>query len=147
MHKNAVWLFFVATIFTITLFYTGKTSVKLYQYLQLSSEIEASATAWSIKQEAEDKFVPMAKYNFKVGKKFYEGETLFYNEATTNPWAAEESLKPLAAKQYHVWFQQKNPSNSSLQKSFPLKECIYAGILWIISIYFFWLGVYVAKMQ
>ena len=147
MHKNSAWLCFLAFIFVITFTYTGKTLIQSYHYLQLSSETEASATAWSIHKEADDEFIPLAKYTFQVRDNFYDGETLLIEETTNNPWAAEESLKPLAAKKHHVWYSPKDPAISSLQKKFPLKECIYAGILWAISIYFFWLGVYVAKLQ
>lgn len=147
MHKNPVWLFFLAIILLITGFYTYKAGIKLYRHLNLSSETEVAATAWSIKTEGEDKFVPLGKYTFEVRGKFYNGETLFYDETTHNPWAAEESLKPLAAKIHRVWYAPKDPSNSSLQKNFPLKECIYAGALWALTIYFLGLGAYVAKME
>lgn len=146
LHKNKIWLFFLALVFTFTLIYTVKTVSLLYYYASLSESIESSATAWSV-QTVKDESIPLAKYTFYVGGKLYEGETLFYHEASDNPWAIEEALKSLAAKEHKVWYSSKDPLYSSLQKKFPLKECIYTVILWGISIYFFWLGVYVAKLQ
>lgn len=147
MHKNPIWLCFLSIIILATCIYTGTIGFKLYRYWSLSSQTEALATAWSIQTDSDEEFVPLAKYTFQAGDKFFVGQTLFSDQKTSNPWAAQEALKPLAAKKHHVWYASKDPSDSSLQRKFPFKECIYAGVLWAVCIYFFWLGVYVAKVQ
>lgn len=147
MHKNIVWLCFLALVFIVTLLYTGHVLAGAYRYLQLSSAAEASATAWSVEMDNDSEYVPLVKYTFQVDDKFYEGKTLFYDEKVNNPWAAEESLKSLAVKNHQVWYSPKDPMNSTLHKEFSVKEVVYVCILWILSVYFFWLGVYVAKQQ
>lgn len=147
MHKNPFWLGLLVVVFMTALVYTAVVSNRIYRHLQLSSFTEASAVGWSVKSEGEDSFVPEARYTFELNGKFYSGATLFYDDAVNNPWAAEEMLKPMAAKTHRVWYSPADPANSSMHKKFPLKESIYATVLWALSIYFFWLGVYVAKMQ
>lgn len=147
MHKNPIWLCFLTLVLLMTLVYTGKMTTIFYHYLQLSSETEVAAIAWSVKTEAEDEFVPQAKYTFAANGQFYSGSTLFHDDAVNNPMGAEESLKALTGKDHRVWYSPKNPQMSSLQKNFPLKESVYTAILWGLLIYFFWLGVYVAKLQ
>lgn len=147
LHKNKVWLCFLSIIFLITCAYTGKTLYKLYDYMSLSSLTHSKSIEWSVNAETEDLYLPAARYAFEAKGKVYEGEMLFSQEAYRNPWAAEESLKNLAATYHSVWFSPSDPAHSSLQKKFPLKESIYAGVLWALSVYFFWLGAYVAKVH
>ncbi len=102
---------------------------------------------WQVEQLNEDRWIIKADYRFKIKNKEYRGETLFKNDLYWNSWAAESALKVYSQKDWMVWYSSSNPQYSSLQKNFPLKECISTGILWIILIYFFGLGYYVATRK
>lgn len=147
MHKNPIWLCFLSLVILLTVGYTGKTLWEVYGYLQLSSSTDASATAWSVRKEEEGVFVPVAKYTYSIRGTFYKGETSFLSETANNSLAAEDVVQELATKMRTVWFSPKHPEYSSLEKKLPLKACIYAGILWALCVYFFWLGIYVGNIQ
>lgn len=147
MYKNRAWLILLTLVFVVTCFYTLKAFVISYTYVTLSSETEAAATAWSIEEKGEEEFIPLVKYTYLVKDVFYHGETLFYQDKTTNLWAAEDVVKNLASKAHRVWYSPKDPADSSLMKKFPLKEILSAAVLWALTLYFFWLGVYVAKLK
>jgi hypothetical protein len=146
MHKNPVWLAFLFLILLGTLSYTGKAFYHAYTYLKLSSETDAVTTSWSVQSDVEGDYTPYAHYTYVVKGTPYQGNTLFTENGTANPLAAEDVIKELAATPHKVYYQPSDPSYSSLHKKFPLKECISAGVLWALALYFFWLGVYVANL-
>lgn len=147
MHKNPIWITFLTIVLLITGIFTVKAFAAVYEYMSLSLETEAAGTAWTTIKEEDDRYVPHVKYTYQVRDAFYQGESSFQKDTTANPWAAENALKELAAKKYKVWYSNSTPSYSSLHKNFPFKPILYAGVLWALSIYFFWLGAYVAKLQ
>jgi hypothetical protein len=77
----------------------------------------------------------------------YSGASVLTDEPFRNRWGAQEAITQYAAKEWRVWFDHKDPDYSSLQKKFPLKECVSAIFLWGLLLYFLWLGFYVAKFN
>lgn len=147
MHKNFIWLCFLSLITGGVGWITIKALYLVYLYMSLNTEAPAENLQWSVEQLSEDQFVTKANYNFKVKDQPYSGETLFKGDVYWNPSAAEDALKVYAQKDWSVWYSSRNPRYSSLQKNFPFKECISALVLWILLLYFFGLGYYVATRK
>ncbi len=147
MHKNFLWLFFLSMIMGAVGWFTLKTLYLVYLYMSLNAEVPAENLKWGVEQLSEDQFVLRADYSFFARGKPYTGTTLFKNDIFWNPTVAEDALKVYDQKDWMVWYAKENPQYSSLQKNFPLKECISMGVLWILLLYFFGLGYYAAKKK
>jgi hypothetical protein len=147
-HKNWFWQLFLMAIGAIVLWYTGSAAYGLYQYHRLNREMQAHSVQWAVKKEADDAYFLIAKYQFSpLQNSLVEGETIFKFPIFWNAWAAEKAIPEYAAKSWLVYYVGNNPSISSLQKNFPLKECISATVLWGILIYFLWLDRYISKWE
>lgn len=143
MHKNYVWLCFLSLATGAVGWFTLKALYAVYLFVALDVSAPAENLKWKVAQLSEDQFVMKADYTFTRKEQKFSGETLFKNDVYWNPWAAEDALKVYSTKDWTAWYSSGNPQYSSLQKNFPLKECISAGVLWILLLYFFGLGYYV----
>lgn len=147
MHKNPIWFALLALISLTTLWFSAIAVYNLYGYFRLTETISAQDIRWSIKEEDPESFQVVADYTFLVNDQQYEGSTTFNDWPYRNPWGAQEALKVKEKQNWFVWYAASNANHSSLQKSFPIKECITMGILWGLLIYFLWLDSYVARYQ
>lgn len=147
-HKNWIWRAFLIAFGVLVLFYGGKAAYKSYQYSLLTEQTPALAVHWSIKKKSSDAYILTARQQFSVFEnKFFEGTTIFSHPIYWNEWAANEALKEQASKQWLVWYAPSNPELSSLQKKFPIQECLSGLALLGIFLYFLWVDHYAAKFR
>ncbi len=147
MHKNLVWLGFLAMVFGAVIWVTIKAIYMFYLYTSLNATVSAENLNWSIEQLSDERFAMKAHYIYEVEERAFNGETVFKNDIYRNPLAAEDALKVYSQKDWTAWYSVRNPQYSSLQKNFPLKEFLSATVLWIIMLYFFGLGYYAAQKR
>jgi hypothetical protein len=147
MHRNPIWLIFLAVIAAVAIGYSSFTLYKLYGYYTLTRETSPLSIQWTVKVLSDDEYAVNGAYAFLVEGKTIQGETLFKDETFMNPWAAEASVQKFSGKSWKVWYQPSNLHHSTLQKKFPLKECSSAGVLLALLLYFIWLGFYVTRYQ
>ena len=147
MHKNIFWQAFLVVIFVITVWYTVAALYSYYFYSHLSIEKNALAIEWKVEKKSDDIYFLNAFYRFDFEGKVYFGNRVLTEEPYRNTWAAQEAIKEFTDRQWKVWFDPQNPARSSLQKTFPFKECLSAVFLWGLLFYFLWLGFYVAKFK
>ena len=147
MHKNFLWQAFLLVIFCATLWYSAVALYSYYSYSQLKTQIAVSSIQWEVEEKSEDNYLIKALYQFKYRNNPYSGSTTLSDIPYRNQWAAQQAIKEYSKKNWKTWFDPQNPNHSSLQKNFPLKECISAIFLWGLTIYFLWLGFYVAKFK
>lgn len=144
MQRNPFWILFITLILMGTVGYTTYALIKVWHYIRLDSHTETQNISWSMISSNEDAFVLFAHYSFIKDGKIYHGQTR-WQEAYLNQWAAKEAIARLKQSPPAVWFNSSSAEISSLQKLFPLKESIYAGLLWSLGIYFLGLGYYVNR--
>lgn len=145
MHKNRLWLIFLSIVAAVTLWYAAVAFYKVHQYCSLTQVTSARTEQWSVKEIGRDEFAPYVHYSFMVNSVRYFGESLVFAPYFRNAWAVEEEIPKLAEKEWLVWYNPSNPYYSTLQKKFPVKECIFAGVLFTLLLYFVGLGYYVSK--
>lgn len=143
MHKNLLWLTFLGSIIVVTLWFCGIAALELYKYSMLKNQAPVKTIFWTVKTIDEDLYHPHAEYSYLVKEKEYKTEETVKNLYYRNKSAAEEGVENLNQKQWEVWYDPKYPSYSSLDKSFPLKETLSAGVLIGVTLYFLGLGYYV----
>lgn len=147
MHQNRIWKFFLLALALVVLWFSGSTTYKMFNYLRLNSQAPAEQMEWSVVEASEDRFLLQASYIFHVDEKVYHGNSVLVPPFFRNEWAAKQDLPTFAARQWQVWYFSWDPGFSSLQKNFPIKECISTLLLWGILIYFVRIGYYVAKLS
>lgn len=147
IHNNRYYLAFMLILGFVVCGYTGTALWRWYGYISLSKQAKVETVEWSIVERGSSSYVMNGKYRFDLQGTKFEGETDFSDDNYLNGWSAEQGLKNYQAKSWNVWYQPSNPHYSSLQKKFPLKECLSAVVMWGLWFYFFWLGVYVAQKK
>ncbi len=147
MHSNPVWLTFLTVVALVVLWFVGSALWKTYTYGRLDAQVPSKKIEWSVSQLSDDYFVLQAHYEYDVANHPYTGETVFKEDLYRNAYAAEQVIPIYAREQKEVWYNHKEPQYSSLQKKFPLKECISAAFLTGLFVYFIWLGFYVGRFR
>lgn len=147
MHKNHSWLAFLSVIAFVVLGYSAHTLWQVYQHEQLTEQTKPTEIEWSVWSKSSDQFYLHANYTSKVNGKSWKGKTTLTQPLFRNRMAAQQAIPKHAEKPWSIWYSPSSPKHSSLQKKFPLQECISAGVLWTVLIYFTWLGYYVGKFK
>jgi hypothetical protein len=147
IHSNRYYLAFMLILGLIVFGYTGTALWRWYGHIRLSAHVTAEKVDWSVIEKGSSSYVLDGKYHFTVNGAAYVGETIFYDDNHLNIWSAEQAVPRYAEKKWTVWYQPSDPHYSSLQKKFPLKECLSALVMWGLWIYFFWLGLYVSQKK
>lgn len=139
--------FLFALMIGIALWYTFDASLKAWRYVKLSNEATPTNLAWNVHELTEESFAIEAHYAFVFRDHLYQNSTLFDRPTPFwNAWAAEQEIQNWAKKTWTVWFCSWDPEYSSLQKKFPIKECLSALTLWGI-IGFLWIRLSSATKQ
>lgn len=146
MNPQLVWKGFLGIIFCVAFIYTSYTLVRLYAYYRTSETIAVNQIEWAIHSVAEDDVRLQAHYRFSKNQIGYEGN-FHWPDHYLNPWAAEEARQRFSQQAWTAWVDPSSPDYSTLQKTFPTKQCISALILWSLGIYFVLLGHYVARYR
>jgi hypothetical protein len=144
MYRNPFWMLFLSLVLIGILGYTGCTLVKVWRYVRLDRQTAVHEIQWSVLALSDEAFVPLASYSFLVQGKNYQGETR-WNETYLNQWTAQEAITRLQQSPPQVWYDSSDPEISSLQKHFPIKQSLYAALLWLLGLYFIGLGYYVNR--
>lgn len=147
MHKNLIWQAFLLFILATSLWYSAIALYRYYNYSHLEARTTVSSINWEIEEQTEEKFIVKGNYSFEFKGRSYSGTAIPNDINYWNRWSAEQGVKELSSKKWQTWFDPQNPHHSSLQKNFPLKECITAIFMWGLLLYFLWLGFYVTKFK
>lgn len=121
---------FSLVICLVALIYTLFTLHKVYSWFTYSASTTPTSVALSVKQFSDEEFRIHARYQF-LGETH---EETWETPTFKNSFAAEHEIKTLSPTT--VWYNPRDLSHSTLQKSFPLKQCIYSALLWAIGGYF-----------
>ncbi len=145
MHQNRIWLAFLAIISLVLLWHTAIFAFKFTRYSTLTSTALSTHTEWSIAKLGTDRYALHVKYSYDFNGKSFQNEETLGRPLFRNTFAAGKSMP--GASPRLIWFSPDNPDYSTSDKSFPLKEAVYAGVMWLLLLYFIWLGIHVNKRQ
>ena len=147
MHKNGIWLALLTLVTFITLWFSWGAVRELLAYRKYSGATEATITDWSVVQLNEEAFGVRVAYTYRVDHHLYHGESLLTATKMRNPWAAEEAITQYEKQHWTAWYNPDNLGDATLTRVFPTKSLISALLLWLLTLYFFWLGGYVSRRQ
>lgn len=141
-YEKTVWNILLAAMALVTLWFTGSALYHSYKYFSLNASTQVTAFQWAAKEMSSDRFHLEVEYEFQLEGKKYYGNTVLDDPVFRNGWAAEQEIPKLASKPWTVWYSSSKPQYSTLQKYFPLKECVSSLLLWGVLLYFIWLRYY-----
>lgn len=147
MHRNPYWLIFLTLIALVVAWYCGTALYRVYRYSRLTAQAPASHFHWGTQALSDNQYIIDATYEYTVDGINYPGETRFKDDIFMNNWAAEQSIPKYAYRKWNAWYQPGNFSHSTLQKTFPSKECYSAGAMLVLLLYFVGLGFYVTRTK
>ncbi len=140
MHHNIWWRLFLCLVAVLTIGYSAHALYKYYVYTALSSVVQADQLDWHIDQRGESEFLIEATYHYHVKEVVYTGKSAWEGRKLLNLYAAQQAIEDAKEELWDVWYSPKDPSWSSLQRDFPLKEIFSSFLLWGITLYFIWIG-------
>lgn len=141
-----IWNFFYAFIGIVAVWFTLSALYQLYSYFSLTEETSAKTIEWSVIEITDEKYILGTKYSYSVNGVEHSGDSRMSSLSFRNAWAAEQAIPRYAKQAWTVWFSPTNPDYSTMQKSFPFKDCLSAILLWGILGYFYWLRGYVNRL-
>ena len=145
MKYKQIWVAFLSCVLLVVLWFTFNSSYQVYQWATQTRSSRPLELEWGVEQQASDRFVLDASYIFLHKGQKVEGNTIFQNERYRNKSTANHFLNLYKEKEWTVRYSPFQLQNSTINRLFPLKSCIYTAIVWCIMIYFVWLGYYVGK--
>lgn len=144
-HKMS-WLIALLLPVIIFFLYAYKTINEINIYLLLNDYIKANFERCEIKNDKRNKCDVVAFYHFKIDDKIFTNRYLF-KKKFLNSITAKEYIENFSKNDLTIWFNTKNPNISSIEKKFPIKNCVYITIVFAVFIYFLILKYYVYSFQ
>lgn len=136
------WFLFRLVIALCVVGYSGYASWIYWNYSSLDAQVPFKKIRWSILERDEETFLYHVSYSYLVEDALYEHNEIFKKPVFINLLGAQHALSDFSKEYSAAWISSKNPSYSSLQKTFPVKELVSTAVLWLIFFYFVFLGKY-----
>lgn len=133
---NKLWFLLIFISVGIALWFTIIAGRGIWNYHKLDAKTPCKVTSWDIEEKNSSKFVIYAHYEYLVDNHVFKGETTFAGPYYLNRMSAETGIHQLKDFSWEVWYRSKYPEESSLQKIFPFKNCLYALLTIGVCIYF-----------
>jgi hypothetical protein len=146
MRHKISWL--IALIFPVIAFFllSYSTICQINTYLLLKKNVLANVDKLEIRLDKKNRYEILAFYSFKIGNKVFFNKNCL-RKKFLNILSAQDYIKKNSEKKVIVWFNPKNPNITSIERKFPIKNCIYSVLCFSIFIYFVILKYYAYSFQ
>lgn len=145
MKHKQIFVAFLACIGLVVLWFSFNSSYKVYQWVTQTKSTKPLKIEWDIEQQASDRYMIVAAYTFKDKGKEVFGQTEFHSKKYKSIETAKHFIDEYSHNNWVIWYSPSQPQNSTINRFFPLKSCLYTAIVWCIFLYFIWLSYYVGK--
>ena len=143
MHRNPLWIAFLAIIWILALAMNWRAASKYWDYQSISQKTSAIEVQWSLPTDS----YLQADYTYIVDGQPYSSQGPISTEPYLNRWAAERGLEEVRTLSLDVWYSQEDPAHSTLIRVFPTRELVYGLFSLLLAIYFLGLGIYVRRIS
>ncbi len=142
MRKVGSFLMVVAL--GVTLWFSGVMLQKIGPWMNLKEATRGVILSWELIDLGEGRYAPLAHYRYEVDGKLYTAVSRLEGVVYLNRNAAEKQLLSLSRStpkgapegSWPVWYSAADPSQSQLQREFPLKACVQMAISLAVFLYF-----------
>ena len=132
-----IWIVLLVVTSLVTMGFLVKTTLRLNRYFSLNTAAKAHFMDWKVVEKSSSSFALEVIYQFDAAKKEgVQGATELEKPYFFNLPSAEHAIQELSKKSWDVFYNDKDPSISSLQRNFPFKDCIQCLLTLGVFIYF-----------
>lgn len=135
-------IFLPILIFFLISFMTIK---DIYTYFLLNQKTTGEFIGFDV-IDSKNKCRALIKYSFKINDKIFKSYSST-KDNFLNHYTLQDYIKELPQENLTIWFNKKNPNISSIEKNFPIKNCIYLVVTLLIFAYFLVLKFYVYRFE
>ncbi len=132
-----LWAGIFSISLAVALWFAVLAALQFWQYTRLDKQTFIHDATWKVQEISPSKFLIEVTYNYTVGDRDYPGKTLFETNPYPNPYAAKLDLPGWEKQQWRVWYVERHPEVSSLQKTVPTKALIHAILTLGVCVYFY----------
>lgn len=130
-----LFLIILILLLPLAFFFVWQFFKELYNYQSLKVKVPISVNEWRLDEVGNNKFKIVASYQYKFEKEIFHEKRAF-RKIFINSDAALLYLKQQANEDLFVWVDPFKPKKSSLEKIFPIRQCINSILAIAIFIYF-----------
>lgn len=142
MKSKISWIVVIFLPIILFFFISFKTIKDIYIFFSINQKAVAHVESYQIREYKKNKYKALITYSFKVNDKIFVKKN-FFRKIFLNQFNADEFVSKISKENFYIWFNKKNPNFSSLEKTFPIKNCVYLSITLLIFFYFIILKYYV----
>ncbi|OGN61558.1 MAG: hypothetical protein A3F40_00100 [Chlamydiae bacterium RIFCSPHIGHO2_12_FULL_27_8] len=140
--KNLMWTVIYLISSSALLFSFSHMVIKILNYNNLNSKLDADIRDWSIEKN-KNKFNVYAQVEYTIQDNFFLNSVLIIT--FQNVYAAEDYINSSKKNRVEIYYNSKNPNYVSYVKNFPNREVVYFFISATILLYFIFFKRYISK--
>ncbi len=144
MHKNVHYIGLLLLLSAFVLWWTYDAIYLTFRYYALSASTTVVITEVNTIKKDEDDYRLEIEYLYIAGENSYK-KTQIMPSSYLNLFAVQKAIDELKNKNLPLYFNPRDPNQASLERVFPLKQCLYAIIMISILCYFIGLGYCIKK--
>ncbi|MBI5273810.1 MAG: hypothetical protein HY860_02010 [Chlamydiales bacterium] len=136
---DTAWVCLFGITLIVFFWFCGKVLLGAFDYIQFSEPVILKTVHWKVVETSPSRYQIEAAYSFNFNQKQYESRFLFKDRDYGNAYLAEEAIKIWQQRPPAIWINKQNPSLSMMNREFPFRDLIRAGLALAVFCYFIWL--------
>ena len=146
MKRIILWITVILLPLILFMIMGAATIKEIYTYVALNEKTHATIEDFEIKSDKQHRYKIFICYTFQAKNQLFKNKS-YYNKSFLNYFTADNFSNTISKNNFNIWYNKNNPNISSFEKIFPIKNCIYLVLSFIIFIYFLILKYYVYSFQ
>lgn len=145
--QSRAWQIFIICMSLVTAYWTAAAVHQVNAYVHLTGQMQPDQITWTYQEVSSDLYAPLATFTFTTEGKQIQGSTLLSRPRFRSASAAESVLQELKKQMWPVWYAPGRPEQATIERRFPLKDCLSALILLGLFVYFVLVRLYVRRFE
>lgn len=146
MKRKILWIAVISLPIILFFLLSFKTIKEIHTYFLLNQKITATLEDCKIINYKSQKYKIYVSYTYNVNNKIFKNNSS-YSKNFINYINANDFKEKISKNVFYIWYNKMNPNISSVEKTFPIKNCFYLIISFLVFIYFLILKYYLYAFQ
>lgn len=136
-HLYKLWVALIAISSAVAILFVSIAAKETWKYFSLNSSTSAEILEWNVTEVSSSRYALEANYRYQVGSVFHTCKRSLDSPRFLNRYAAENQIKSWQRKSWRVWYNERDPSHSFLERNFPRKQLFHALLTFGVAAYFY----------
>jgi hypothetical protein len=145
--NRQIWIWSLLFLFGVTIYYDTTAYRAVTEYNSYTKESPGVVTEYRVVNPFTDYYYLEVAYFYEYSGQKYRNQQRLEGMLFRNRFSAEEEGKKYVDQVVAVWVNEEAPATGMIERIFPLREAVYAGLLSVLTLYWFGLGLYIAKIK